>query len=187
MSGTWITERLVSHCLKALANGLDELCFDVAIGGPYRIYLNDIGSANRIAGREPLIYEAMSKIINYYSLPWQLPKKHRIVVTHKSYSQWARNPEGRHRAIANHVEVAGWLREAYPEVDVDIIEWQKLGVKGNLEELGKTTILLTPCGGVSMMLPFLPPGSHAIVMGESGWPSQSRGIADGYRLYENGR
>jgi len=30
--------------------------------------------------------------------------------------------------------------------------------------MSRTTVLVTPCGGVSMMLPYLPEGAHAIVM-----------------------
>ena len=33
-----------------------------------------------------------------------------------------------------------------------------------MHELYKTTILITPCGGVSMIAPFLPKGTHAIIM-----------------------
>ncbi|CAF1314992.1 unnamed protein product [Rotaria magnacalcarata] len=44
------------------------------------------------------------------------------------------------------------------------LEWHTIPFKKQIEKLLKTTILITPCGGVSLIIPMLPHGAHAIVM-----------------------
>ncbi|CAF3675408.1 unnamed protein product [Rotaria sp. Silwood1] len=47
---------------------------------------------------------------------------------------------------------------------MEVIEWQNIPFNKQIEKLLNTTILITPCGGVSMIIPMLPHGAHAIVM-----------------------
>eukprot|EP00667_Euglena_gracilis_P011443 EG_transcript_11685 len=69
-----------------------------------------------------------------------------------------------HRVIHNAVELRQFIAEAFPEAVVELVEWHHLPFAQQLQKLGHTSVLITPCGGVSMILPFLPDGAHAIVM-----------------------
>ena len=57
-----------------------------------------------------------------------------------------------------------FVKITYPQIPVDVIEWHKLSFPKQVELLLNTTILISPPGGVSMIVPFLPHGSHAILM-----------------------
>lgn len=94
-----------------------------------------------------------------------------IIVTRK-----ASGVHGPERGICNPEEAAGWLRDAFdsgshqpeaaygPLVRVRVIEWTSLGsVEAELKELSETSVVVSPCGGVSMMLGFLPAGAHAVI------------------------
>ena len=116
-------------------------------------------------GRESLFYRWRSRIIAYHKLdPEYIPKRHRIVVTNKSASIWAKTSSGTHRAIANLDEVVRFVRNKYPKISIDVIEWHKVTFVEQIQILLNTTILISPAGGVSMVAPFLPHGSHAILM-----------------------
>lgn len=40
----------------------------------------------------------------------------------------------------------------------------RLSMAHQMEKVAHASVLITPCGGVSMIIPFLPDGAHAIVM-----------------------
>jgi hypothetical protein len=116
-------------------------------------------------GRESLLYRWRSKIITYYKFDSEyIPNQHRIVITNKSASIWAKAASGMHRAIANLKEVVTFVRKIYPNISVEVIEWHKMAFVKQIELLLNTTIFISPAGGVSMIAPFLPHGSHAIIM-----------------------
>ena len=69
-----------------------------------------------------------------------------------------------HRAIVNLKEIASFIRLTYPTIYSEVVEWHTVSIKKQIEKLLNTTILITPCGGVSLIIPFLPHGAHAIVM-----------------------
>jgi hypothetical protein len=57
------------------------------------------------------------------------------------------------------------LRQAFPDYEIDAIQLTDLGGwKKELSYLLDTTVLITPCGGVSMSAMFLPHGASLIVV-----------------------
>ena len=84
-------------------------------------------------GRESLLYKWRSKIVTYHEFdPEYIPNQHRIVITNKSQSIFAKAQSGMHRAIANLNEVVTFVRKTYPNIPVDVIEWHKMAfVKQN--------------------------------------------------------
>ncbi|CAF1045362.1 unnamed protein product [Adineta steineri] len=140
------------------------VCFDTLIvGGQMTILKNPQTKENY--GREALFYNWRSKIIQYNGFdPNFIPKKHHIIITNKSDSLWMHSDAKRYRAIANLEEVEKFIRYTYPNISTEVIEWHTIPFDKQIEKLLHTTILITPCGGVSLILPMLPHGAHAIVM-----------------------
>ncbi|CAF0846271.1 unnamed protein product [Adineta steineri] len=106
-----------------------------------------------------------SKIIKYNGFnPNFVPQKHHIIITNKSISEWAYPGSKRHRAIVNLEEVEKFIKLTYPTISVEVIEWHTIPFNKQIEKLLNTTILITPCGSVSLIILMLPNGAHAIVM-----------------------
>ncbi|CAF1532815.1 unnamed protein product [Adineta steineri] len=141
-----------------------HVCFDrLMVGGQLAVFPKPTIKENH--GREALYYNWRSKIIKYNGFdPNFVPQKHHIIVTNKSFSMWARPGSKRHRAIVNLEEIEKFIKLTYPTISVEVIEWQTIPFNKQIEKLLNTTILITPCGGVSMIIPLLPNGAHAIVM-----------------------
>ena len=87
--------------------------------------------------------------------PNHTPKKHRITVSVK---------DGK-RSIFNNADMVEHLTKAFPSYEVEAIELYKLGGwRKELEYLLDTSVLITPCGGVSMSAMFLPHGSAMVIV-----------------------
>lgn len=113
-------------------------------------------------GKEDLFYSFRNAILLSHDLdPEKVPTRHKIIITNKQRSNFK---AGRKRIIANIDQLANFLKQEYPSISVEIVEWDLLPIKGQLEKILDSTILITPCGGVSFIMPFLPNGAHAIVM-----------------------
>jgi hypothetical protein len=140
------------------------VCFDnLIVGGQLSVFPKPKIKENH--GREALFYNWRSKIIQYNGYnPNFLPKKHHIIITNKSQSMWTNPNAKRHRAIENLEEVEKFIRHTYPNISTEVIEWHTIPFDKQIEKLLTTTILITPCGSVSLILPMLPHGAHAIVM-----------------------
>ena len=140
------------------------VCFDSLIaGGQLTVFPRPQIKENH--GREALFYNWRSKLIQYNGFnPNFVPKSHHIILTNKSESAWTRPGAKRHRAIVNLEEVEKFVRLTYPTISVEVVEWHKITFNEQISKLLNTTILITPCGGVSLILPLLPHGAHAIVM-----------------------
>ena len=140
------------------------VCFkQIIAGGQLSVFPKDLIRENH--GREALFYNWRSKIIRYNGFdPNFVPTQHHIIITNKSHSIWAHPGAKRHRAIVNLEEVADFVRRTYPNISSEVVEWHKVPFNQQIEKLLHTTIFITPCGGVSLILPFLPHGAHAIVM-----------------------
>ncbi|CAF1390085.1 unnamed protein product [Adineta steineri] len=140
------------------------VCFDNLLVGGHMIIF-EIIQIKENHGREALFYNWRSKIIKYNGFdPNFIPKKHHIIITNKSHSVNMRSGAKRHRAIVNLKEVEIFIRTTYPNISTEVIEWHTIPFDKQIEKLLHTTILITPCGGVSLTLPMLPHGAHAIVM-----------------------
>jgi hypothetical protein len=140
------------------------VCFDnLIVGGQISVFPKPQIKENH--GREALFYNWRSKIIQYNGYdPNFLPKKHHIIITNKSHSIRTHPDSKRHRAIENLEEVEKFIRHTYPNISTEVIEWHTIPFDKQIEKLLNTTILITPCGGVSLIIPMLPHGAHAIVM-----------------------
>lgn len=142
----------------------DYVCFDSLIaGGQLNVFPRALIRENH--GREALFYNWRSKILQYNGFdPKFVPSAHHIIITDKSQSIWTHAGSKRHRAIVNVEEVAKFIRLTYPNISSEVVQWHTIPFQEQLEKLMNTTILITPCGGVSLIIPFLPHGAHAIVM-----------------------
>ncbi|KAJ3226843.1 hypothetical protein HDU81_007083 [Chytriomyces hyalinus] len=143
-----------------------HICFDnILVGGNMRRFLHKDSWHN--FGHEPLFKLLRARILKHHGLdPTFTPSKHKILVTNKTETNFKHDETvgSRKRAIYNLDQVMDSIRKRYPGVDVQAIEWQKFSVVEQLNIMLETTVFITPPGGVSMMLPFLPEGAHAIIM-----------------------
>ncbi|KAI9334095.1 hypothetical protein BDR26DRAFT_1009801 [Obelidium mucronatum] len=129
----------------------------------YMTEKSNSGTIKDICFDQLLVGGNMLRFFQNYGIP-QL--NHRIVITNKTETL-KKNIDGglaKNRGISNLNQVVSWVKSRYPSVKVDVVEWQKLGIKEQLELLQSTTVFITPCGGVSTLLPFLPEGAHAIII-----------------------
>jgi hypothetical protein len=158
------SEKLVEYKSYLTTFNTNYVCFrHFMAGGSLVLFHSSAIKENH--GRESLLYKWRSKIIMYHKFnPEYIPNHHRIVITNKSASVWAKAPNVMHRAIANLIEVVTFVRKTYPNIPVDVIEWHKMAFVKQIDLLLNTTIFISPAGGVSMIAPFLPYGSHAILM-----------------------
>ncbi|CAF1490097.1 unnamed protein product [Rotaria magnacalcarata] len=138
--------------------------FDILIaGGQLSVFPRHRMKENH--GCKALFYNWRFKIFGYNGFdPNHVPRKHYIIITNKSHSIWAHPGSKRHRAIANLKEIESSIKLTYPTISTEVIEWHSIPFKTQIEKLLNTTILITPCGGVSLIIPMLPRGAHAIVM-----------------------
>ena len=94
----------------------------------------------------------------------QLPSKPLVVLTRKSHSEHAKLGK-LHRAIFNLDEVLSDLCRHLPKVKFHVQAWHEMNSwKDQLELLGRTSILISPSGGVSLNGPFLPSGGTVVLM-----------------------
>ena len=107
-------------------------------------------------GKSPAWWQYHAYYLSNMGVPYNhTPKKHRITVSIK---------DGK-RSIYNSAEMVQHLKQAFPNHEVDAIELYQLGGwKNELTYLLDTTVLITPCGGVSMSAMFLPHGSALVVV-----------------------
>ncbi|KAJ3028263.1 UNVERIFIED_CONTAM: hypothetical protein HDU68_002070 [Siphonaria sp. JEL0065] len=146
---------------------LEEYIFAKAKSGtsPSEPAIKDVCFDQLLAGGNML--RLRNRILSVHGIDWtKTPVNHRIVFTNKTETL-KKNIDGglaTNRGISNLAEIVTHVKKRYPSVKVDVIEWQKLGIKEQLELLQSTTLLITPSGGVSTLLPFLPEGAHAIIV-----------------------
>ncbi len=149
---------------EASSNNVQHVCFDLIGGALTKAF---VGSEvrSRHFGRETLLYSLRDHLLLQMGVDPRLPARtHHIVITNKTNSEFTNSAANNHRAIVNIAEIDQILRQQYPLVKVSVVEWHTLSLKQNLQLLSTVTVLITPCGGVSTLLPFLPVGSHALVM-----------------------
>ena len=134
------------------------ICFETLVVGGYASYL---GHNNDLPhGSEPMLYEYRAETLRAHGLdPDKVPNMHHFLLVNKESSN-----RGTLRNIANLKEVEGFLRATYPDIHVSVVDWQHMSLQNQFEVLMSTTVAITPAGGGSMLLPFLPLGAHAIIM-----------------------
>ncbi|CAF0953377.1 unnamed protein product [Didymodactylos carnosus] len=164
--------------MKNFSN-VNTVCFKTIVaGGSGNFFLTD----GETVGKEKMLYDFRSRILIHNGIDLQHPpEKHQILLVNKSHSDWGHQTKHRSRRIIyNLKEVELFLKETYPYVSIVTVEFHKMSFTEQLWIIYNTTILITPCGGVSAMIPFLPKGAHAIIMDYSsteyfrGWqPNES--------------
>lgn len=65
------------------------------------------------------------------------------------------------RVFTNYEELASHLRERF-DVEVDLWEPSSVSLPEQIKFLEKTTVAISPCGGISYGTLFLPPGASAV-------------------------
>ena len=135
------------------------VCFETLVaGGGHQMF--SLLNEPYTHGKEKLMYDYRTRILEYHGVDvTRLPTRHRIVLVNKT-----RALRRSLRGIKNLHEVEQFLRSSYPKIPIDVIDWNKYTFREQMHELYRTTILITPCGGISTIIPFLAEGSHAIVM-----------------------
>jgi hypothetical protein len=138
----------------------DYQCFQtLVVGGSIPVFGLDTEMYNH--GKEAMLYEFRSLILRYHNINLQNPPvSHHIVLVNKSESF-----KKSKRSIFNLEEVADYLKKTYSSIPLTIVEWHKMEtLNEQLKLIYSTTILITPSGGVSAIIPFLPRNAHAIIM-----------------------
>jgi hypothetical protein len=134
-----------------------NVCFEqLQIGGTVGTFQRDDRKNNQ--GKELFFREFRDRVMTSIHVdPMFVPTSHLIVITKKSGGMFQ-------RGIANVDELQIFLQKMYPSIPVRVVDWSKMSIAKQLEIAVKTTILISPPGGVSMIAPFLPEGAHAIFM-----------------------
>ncbi|CAF1075402.1 unnamed protein product [Rotaria sordida] len=133
------------------------VCFQTLVAGGAKSMFS-IGNERYTHGKERLLYDYRTAILQYHGVNISdLPSRHRIVLVNKTEAK-----RRSLRAISNLVEVKNFIKLTYPQIQLDVIDWTKYTFTQQMHELYKTTILITPCGGISTIIPFLPKGTHTI-------------------------
>ena len=128
----------------------DLVCFEQLLVG------NGPWGFQQSLGKAPSWWAYHAFYLNNLGInPQRTPKKHRITVSIK---------KGK-RALANNDELVAYLKEKFPTYEVDALELTSLGGwKNELNYLLDTSVLITPCGGVSMSAMFMPHNSALVIV-----------------------
>ena len=127
------------------------------VGGYSRVFHVDT-SAHRSVDSLLYEYRALALIASGFN-PDYIPYEHHIVLVNKH-----RSNRGTLRNIVNLQEVETFIRRTYSGIKFTVVDWKDLTVDEQFSMLLSTTLVISPAGGSSMLLPFLPLGSHAIIM-----------------------
>lgn len=144
----------------------------VIAGGIEPVFLP--GSNN--LGKEALFASFRNAIIHKFGLedhhPMEdhpIPPIH-IIVTRKavSFAGLIR------RTILNVDEIYDFIKREYSNniTTVEVVDWSQYSFQEQVKKMLQTSVIVTPCGGVSMMLPFLPRGAYAIIT--DFWSSEAK-------------
>eukprot|EP00401_Gymnodinium_catenatum_P000472 CAMPEP_0117543892 /NCGR_PEP_ID=MMETSP0784-20121206/45292_1 /TAXON_ID=39447 /ORGANISM="" /LENGTH=477 /DNA_ID=CAMNT_0005340679 /DNA_START=248 /DNA_END=1678 /DNA_ORIENTATION=+ len=151
----------------------DLLCFEhLIVGGTFGMFDSD----SHNVGKEPYIRFYRQVILTWHGVsPWARPESHQILLVRK---------DGKRR-ILNFNEVAASVSHNFKHIaHVCYTSFGEMSIADQLRMLQQVTIAVSPCGGISMMLPFLPTGAYVILMNYAlklGWfrKSGSHGECDG--------
>ncbi|CAF3257921.1 unnamed protein product [Rotaria sp. Silwood2] len=135
------------------------VCFQTLVAGGAKSMFS-IDNEPYTNGKERLLYDYRTAILRYHGVNVShLPSRHRIVLVKKTLAL-----RRSLRAIKNIGKVKHFIHSTYPKIKLDVIDWSKYTFTQQMHELYRTTILITPCGGISTIIPFLPERTHAIIM-----------------------
>jgi len=113
--------------------------------------------------KSSIYFDYRNHILQYYELdPLTIPQQHQIVLFKKTFpfSKAQKFP----RSIGHLSEIDTHLHQQYPNIDIQTVAIAEIPFKQQLELMLQTSILITPPGGISTLIPFVPMGAHVIVL-----------------------
>lgn len=131
----------------------EDVCFEhLMVGGTYGAFDEE---RNNI-GKEPYVRFYRKVLLAWHGVnPLDRPKSHQILLVFKKGQ----------RRIVNFNAVASKVAEEFQNLaHTCYTGFADATVSDQLRMMQKTTVAVSPCGGISMMLPFLPEGSFVILM-----------------------
>jgi hypothetical protein len=136
------------------------ICFDhLLVGGNVQVFNQPQIPWN--FGQEPLFKAWRDRIMRVFDFdPYYVPKRHKIIIVQKEET----GTEEAVHSIANIERIYEFLQNTYINIHVEMVNWDDMGMYDIIRMLLDTTIMISPPGSVSMMLPFLPDGAHAILI-----------------------
>lgn len=147
-----------------LMNNESLSCYrNVVVGGIEHVFLP--GSRN--FGKEKLFAEYRRAIIHRFDLePWDREPerdetKPKQILLVRKISSYLGPPR---RGIANFDEVKLFLQNSYRNANILVVEWNDMSFRDQIRLMLQTDVIITPCGGVSMLLPFLRRDRTAIIL-----------------------
>jgi len=129
------------------------VCFErLLVGGSFDAFNSEALNV----GKEPLIQLYRARVLAWHAIdPTAVPRRHQILLVRK---------DGR-RTIHNFGRVLKSVKDQFSNVAlITSTTFQGITMAQQLALVSQTTIAISPCGGVSMILPFLPEGAYAILM-----------------------
>ncbi|KAI8907973.1 hypothetical protein EDD86DRAFT_276518 [Gorgonomyces haynaldii] len=152
---------LTSKPMESLESALKDeaVCFETLfVNSAQPLFLNPDDQTH--LGKEPLFRLMRDKIMAYYGLdPEQ--KISKTVITFMNKTDSIRNAK---RNIHNLKEVIAETQKRFPTADIRVLDPTEKSLKDQLYMLQETQILITPCGGISMIGPFLPVDATILIM-----------------------
>ena len=129
------------------------LCFEkLLVGGSFDAFNSELLNE----GKEPLLHLYRARVLAWHGVPpAATPRQHQLLLVHK---------QGK-RGIANFKRVHAYLHRRFsPVANVLTTSYAGLSMAEQFRLLAETTVAISPCGGVSMILPFLPQGAYAVLL-----------------------
>ena len=148
--------------------GAELVCFhDLVVSSATQSFLSPHDEYQM--GTEPIWAQYRSDILLSHGIdPLLKPTRHQMLILKKTKSLYKSGENRVHfRDIVNFDEMVNHIKLKFGSLfDIIVFDPSVEGITmtRQLEMISKTTILVTCPGGISMLVPFLPPQSHAIVL-----------------------
>ena len=162
MYGTGLEEPPTLHAVAhginlggatGIRDGTRPMCFEkLMVGGTFDSFNHE----ELNMGKEPLIALYRARVLAAHGIaPDVPPTRHTILLVAK---------KGR-RVIANFKRVQAAIRQEFSSIaDIVVTDFSGMSMREQLQLVSRTTLAVSPSGGISMILPFMPEGSHAVLI-----------------------
>lgn len=149
-------------------NGNDTICFEklVLASGTHPSmfsFRTADGNIRKPANylKSSMFYEFRGIILRHFGIdPEFTPDQPQIVIFHKTKSDGKKVPT---RSVVNFDQVVDHIRQKHPHVPLKVVDPSELSLKEQMDVFSQTTLLISPPGGISTVIPFLPRNSHVIL------------------------
>ncbi|KAJ3318034.1 hypothetical protein HDV06_000884 [Boothiomyces sp. JEL0866] len=129
-------------------------------------------------GKEVLYWEYRSELLKNYGVDPHVrpPTPRKIVILKKTESLNSFQERKHFRDIYNYQEIQDMIKRRFPDTQVEIYSpTASTTVEDQVKYFSTISLVISPAGGISMSLPFLPVGSHAIILDYYGSESDEMG------------